>query len=207
LHGEHGVSRVIARPFDGEPGNFYRTAERHDFSLHPPAGTGLDILSDSGHDVIAIGKINDLFDGAGITQTRPTKSNADGIDTLIDVLGKPFDGLAYINLVDFDMLWGHRNDPRGFAGGLEYFDSRLPEILAMFGDRDLFLISADHGCDPTTTSTDHSREYVPILAGIYPFERGANLGVRGSFADLGATVLGYFRLRQPYGKSFLEELR
>jgi phosphopentomutase len=159
-------------------------------------------------DVISIGKINDLFDGAGITETHPTKSNANGIDTLIDVLGKPFNGLAYINLVDFDMLWGHRNDPRGFAGGLEYFDSRFNEIVSMLSPGDLFIISADHGCDPTTISTDHSREYVPILAGIAGFERkiGRNIGTRDSFADLGATVLDFFGHSQPNGKSFLKEL-
>ncbi len=206
MRGEHGVSRVIARPFDGEPGSFYRTEERHDFSLHPTEKTGLDILSESGRDVIAIGKINDLFDGAGVTKTIPTKSNANGIDTLIDVLSRPFDGLAYINLVDFDMLWGHRNDPKGFAGGLEYFDSRLPEILEKLWPGNLFIISADHGCDPTTPSTDHSREYVPILAGIHPFDGGNGLGVRTSFADLGATVLDFFGLTQPTGKSFLKEI-
>jgi phosphopentomutase len=207
MQGEHGVSRVIARPFDGAPGEFYRTEERHDFSLAPPAPTGLDFLRDARHDVIGIGKISDLFVGSGVTKALPTKTNEDGINTLIDVLGSVFNGLAYINLVDFDMLWGHRNDFKGFADGLVYFDKRLREIKARLRDGDLFMISADHGCDPTTPSTDHSREYVPILAGIYPFKKpGRPLGIRKTFADIGATVLDHFRLRQPVGESFLSEL-
>ena len=208
MTGEHGVSRVIARPFDGAPGQFYRTEERHDFSLAPPSKTGLDILKDAGCDVIGIGKIYDLFAGSGITQTHPSKSNADGIDKLIEVLSSNFNGLVYINLVDFDMLWGHRNDHIGFAKGLRFFDSRLDRITGKLRDGDLFIISADHGCDPTTPSTDHSREYVPILAGIYPFnKRGALLGTRQSFADIGATVLELFGLTQPVGESFLQELK
>lgn len=209
LTGEHGVSRVIARPFDGEPGNFFRTPERHDFSLKPTEKSGLDILKENGLDVISIGKIIDLFANVGITASHPTKSNADGIDTLIKILDTKFNGLVYINLVDFDMLWGHRNDYRGFAGGLEYFDSKLDEILTKFWPGDLFIISADHGCDPTTSSTDHSREYVLLLAGIAGFDgkTGENLGIRKTFADLGATVLDYFGLRQATGESFLGSLQ
>ena len=209
LIGEHGVSRVIARPFDGEPGNFFRTAERHDFSLVPTGRTGLDILKGAGFDVISIGKINDLFAGVGLTASHTTKSNADGVDKLVDILGTSFNGLVYINLVDFDMLWGHRNDFRGFAGGLEYFDSKLGQIISKFNSGDLFIISADHGCDPTTPSTDHSREYVLLLAGLAKFDGkiGKNLGIRGSFADLGATVLDFFGLKQPEGESFLRELQ
>jgi phosphopentomutase len=209
MTGEHGVSRIIARPFDGEPDKFYRTEERHDFSLVPPTDSGLDILSRAGHKVISIGKINDLFAGKGITESHPTKSNADGIDKLINMLGQSFDGLIYINLVDFDMLWGHRNDVRGFADGLIYFDKKLPEILAKLSKGDLFIISADHGCDPTTPSTDHSREYVPILASLSNFDSisGESLGIRKSFADLGATVLNFFGLRQPIGESFLGDLK
>jgi len=208
MTGEHGVSRVIARPFDGEPGEFYRTEERHDFSLTPPSKTGLDILRDAGREVISIGKINDLFAGSGITQSHPTKSNADGIDKLIEILSSDFDGLIYINLVDFDMLWGHRNDYNGFAEGLRYFDSRLSEIMNKLRAGDLFIISADHGCDPTTPSTDHSREYIPILAGLLPFNRpGVSLETRKSFADIGATVLDFFNLKQPIGESFLQSLR
>jgi phosphopentomutase len=208
MTGEHGVSRIIARPFDGQPGSFFRTAERHDFSLPPFEKTGLDMLSAAGFEVIGVGKISDLFAGSGITRSFPTKSNADGIERLLDVLGEDFSGLVYINLVDFDMLWGHRNDYGGFAGGLEFFDSRLQEILALIRDGELFAITADHGCDPTTPSTDHSREYVPILAGIAPFagKPGGNLGIRNTFADLGATVLEFFGLQQPRGESFLREL-
>jgi phosphopentomutase len=209
MTGENNVSRIIARPFDGDPGSFYRTAERHDFSLAPTGTTGLDILSKAGYDVISIGKIIDLFDGSGITESHPTKSNADGVDTLVKILGRKYNGLVYINLVDFDMLWGHRNDFRGFAGGLEYFDKRLPEITAKLSAGDLFIISADHGCDPTTESTDHSREYVPILAGLSDFavRRGKSLGTRKTFADLGATVLDFFELHQPMGTSFLGDLK
>ncbi len=209
LSGEHGVSRVIARPFDGLPGEFYRTDERHDFSLTPTTETGLNILSGAGFEVISIGKINDLFNGYGVTESSPTKSNADGIDTLVEAMESRFNGLVYINLVDFDMLWGHRNDIKGFAAGLEYFDSRLNEILSKLIPGDLFMISADHGCDPTTPSTDHSREYVPILARIAASDKhqSSNLGIRESFADLGATVLDYFSLKQPTGKSFLGDLK
>jgi phosphopentomutase len=207
MTGDHGVSRVIARPFDGVPGEFYRTEERHDFSLAPSTKTGLDILRESGRDVIGIGKIADLFAGQGITRSIPTKNNADGIDRLIEVLSSDFNGLVYINLVDFDMLWGHRNDYMGFADGLRYFDSRLEEIIRQLRDSDLFIISADHGCDPTTPSTDHSREYIPILAGIYPFnQQGSPLGTRRSFADIGATVLKFHGLVQPSGNSFLRDL-
>jgi phosphopentomutase len=208
MSGEHGVSRIIARPFDGQPGSFFRTAERHDFSLPPFEKTGLDILSAADFDVIGVGKINDLFAGSGITRSFPTESNADGIERLMNALREDFSGLVYVNLVDFDMLWGHRNDYRGFAGGLEFFDSRLEDILGLFRDGEFFVITADHGCDPTTPSTDHSREYVPILAGIAPFGQkpGVNLGIRSAFADLGATVLDFFNLKQPRGVSFLKEL-
>ncbi len=209
MTGEHGVSRIIARPFDGEPGHFFRTDERHDFSLAPTQTTGLDILAKAGKSVISIGKINDLFAGSGITETHPTKSNADGVDKLIEILGRRFEGIVYINLVDFDMLWGHRNDVRGFADGLKYFDTRLPEITAKLTRGDLFVISADHGCDPTTPSTDHSREYVPILASLSDFQsaKGTALGTRTTFADLGATVLDFFGLKQPAGTTFLGDLK
>ncbi len=207
LVGEHNVARVIARPFDGVPGNYVRTVDRHDYSIEPPEISGLNLLLKNGFDVISIGKINDLFAGSGITESHPTKSNAQGVDTLIEVMGRDFNGLAFINLVDFDMLWGHRNDYKGFAGGLEYFDTRVREILDTFNNGDLLIITADHGCDPTTPSTDHSREYVPVLAGIAPFGNGAkNLGIRSTFADLGATVLESFGLKHPVGKSFLGDI-
>lgn len=208
LTGEHNISRVIARPFEGVPGNFTRTADRHDFSIKPSHKSGLDIIAENGMDVISVGKIIDLFAGSGITRSFPTKSNSEGIDKLIEVLKSDFNGLVYANLVDFDMLWGHRNDYIGFAKGLEYFDGRLEDITANLRKGDLFLISADHGCDPTTASTDHSREYVPLLAGIYPFDKtGKNLGTRTSFADLGATVLEYLGLTLPSGNSFLGDIK
>ena len=209
MTGEHGVSRIIARPFDGESGAFYRTEERHDFSLEPTSKTGLDILREAGKDVISIGKISDLFAGEGITESNPTKSNANGIDVLIEILTRDIDGLVYINLVDFDMLWGHRNDYTSFAGGLEYFDSRFPEIWSRLRAGDLFIISADHGCDPTTPSTDHSREYIPILTTIVGEmgNTGVNLGIRKTFSDIGATVLDLFGLRQPVGDSFLKVIK
>jgi phosphopentomutase len=207
LTGEHNISRVIARPFVGQPGNFTRTSNRHDYSLEPPTDTGLNIIKKNDFDVISIGKIFDLFAGSGITKSIPTVSNEDGIEKLIDTLSREFNGLTYINLVDFDMLWGHRNDYKGFAGGLEFFDSKLNLILDSLIDGDLFLISADHGCDPTTPSTDHSREFVPVLAGIAPFQNpGSDLKIRDSFADLGATVLEYLNLDQRTGKSFLRSL-
>jgi phosphopentomutase len=169
--------------------------------------TGLDALKSKGLDVIGIGKIADLFAGSGITKSHPTKSNAYGVDMLLEVLSSQFDGLVYINLVDFDMLWGHRNDIEGFAEGLRYFDGRIGQIIGKLSDGELFIVSADHGCDPTTPSTDHSREYVPVLAGIHPFTtEGNSLGTRRTFADIGATTLEYFGLKQSTGESFLRRL-
>jgi len=193
LTGEHAVSRVIARPFIGRPGEFVRTPDRKDFSLTPPGDTILDKLKSSGYEVVTIGKVDYLFAGKGISRTIHTRSNADGIDNMIKVLDEDFTGLIFINLVDFDMLWGHRNNVKDFAGGLEYFDERLPEIIAKLKDDDLLLITADHGCDPTTPSTDHSREYVPILAYSKSFSgSGGDLGVRKSFADVASTIAELF---------------
>jgi phosphopentomutase len=210
LQGEHGVSRVIARPFAGKPGEFYRTPDRKDFSLPPTGPTVLDLLSESSHDVITVGKVDDLFAGRGVTKSQHTKSNQEGIERIIDFLKTEFHGLLFANLVDFDMIWGHRNDAAGFAGGLEYFDSRLPEILAVLRKDDLFIITADHGCDPTTTSTDHSREYTPLLAYSPGFQSlsGKNLGIRRTFADIGATISEIFGLTGLMaGDSFLKELK
>lgn len=209
LTGEHGVSRVIARPFIGESGNFMRTADRKDFSLEPPEATVLDKLKESGSNVITIGKVDYLFAGRGITHTNHTKSNAHGIEVTIEKLsGEDFRGLLFINLVDFDMLWGHRNNVEDFAGGLEYFDSKLPEIVAALRDDDLLIITADHGCDPTTPSTDHSREYVPLLVYSKSFNAAGNdLGVRSSFADIAATIAGIFGINDiKNGTSFAKEL-
>jgi phosphopentomutase len=209
LQGEHGVSRVIARPFAGEPGNFWRTPDRKDFSLPPAGPTVLDMLSESGHDVITVGKVDDLFAGRGVTKSMHTKSNGEGIEQIIEFLKSGFRGLLFANLVDFDMVWGHRNDVKGFAGGLEYFDTKFPEIIAAMRDDDLLIITADHGCDPTTPSTDHSREYVLLLAYSPGFTKaGRNLGTRQTFADIGATINEIFGLSGlKAGESFLKELK
>jgi phosphopentomutase len=167
------------------------------------------MLSDSKHDVITVGKVDDLFAGRGVTQAKHTKSNAEGIERIIEYLIGDFHGLLFANLVDFDMVWGHRNDVNGFAGGLEYFDNKLPDILATLKDNDLLIISADHGCDPTTPSTDHSREYVPLLAYSPSFKSaGQNLGTRHTFADIGATISEIFGLTGlKAGLSFLKDLQ
>lgn len=195
LVGEHAVARVIARPFVGESGAYERTPNRRDFSLEPFAPTALDAMRAHGVEVTAIGKIRDLFAGVGIDRHVGSKNNMQGVDRLLDWLAEPAakPACALLNLVDFDMLWGHRLDPAGFQGGLEAFDARLPEILDALGEDDLLLITADHGNDPTGTSTDHSREYVPLLV-VVPGRPGAPLGVREVFADAGATLLDWLGL-------------
>jgi phosphopentomutase len=208
LTGEHAVSRVIARPFVGKPGEFKRTPDRKDFSLAPPEETLLDKLKAAGYDVITAGKVDDLFAGKGMTQSYHTKSNAEGIETIVKLLSIKFNGLLFTNLVDFDMLWGHRNNVEAFAEGLEFFDSKFPSIISEIGDGDLLLVTADHGCDPTTPSTDHSREYVPILA-YSPSMKGPgrSLGVRNSFADVASTIAELFYVEKfDSGESFAGEL-
>jgi phosphopentomutase len=194
LSGEHGVGRVIARPFSGPSGAYQRTADRHDYSLAPPGTTMLDVLCGAGLDVIGVGKIHDIFAGRGLTEYAYTHGNAEGIAKTIELLNRDFTGLCFVNLVDYDMLYGHRNDIDGYAKALTYFDERAPELLAGLRAGDLLMITADHGCDPGyTQSTDHSREYVPLLA--YGPGRGqGNLGTRASFADIAATVLAWFGL-------------
>ena len=191
LVGKHGVGRVIARPFVGEPGNFTRTSRRHDYSLLPPANTMLDVLKDAGKTVIGVGKIKDIFAGQGLTSYVYTTGNTDGINKTLDYLKEDFEGLCFINLVDFDMLYGHRNDIEGYANALAEFDKALPEIMSLMKEEDILMITADHGCDPGyTISTDHSREYTPFImygASVEP----ENLGTRETFADIGATVLKY----------------
>ncbi|MBW7573801.1 phosphopentomutase [Caproiciproducens faecalis] len=195
LVGEHGVGRVIARPFVGTYPDYTRTTNRHDFSLLPPKTTMLDQLKEGGHDVIAVGKINDIFAGKGITRFMRTKGNEEGIERTIELTKEEFDGLCFINLVDFDMLYGHRNDVDGYAKGLTYFDEKLPEILAGLREDDLLMITADHGCDPITPSTDHSREYTPwVICGKH-VKAGANLGTLPTFADIAATILDYFGVK------------
>ncbi|MDD2967955.1 MAG: phosphopentomutase [Lachnospiraceae bacterium] len=189
LKGEHGVGRVIARPFTGESGNYSRTSNRHDYSLLPPGKTMMDYLKEKGKDVIAVGKIKDIFSGQGITEFTYTKGNEEGIEKTLSYLDQDFEGLCFINLVDFDMLYGHRNDVDGYAKALTYFDQKLPEILDKLQDEDVLMITADHGCDPGyTISTDHSREYTPFLMYGKNIEP-ANLGTRTTFADIAATVL------------------
>ncbi|MBE6658199.1 MAG: phosphopentomutase [Ruminococcaceae bacterium] len=187
LQGEHGVARVIARPFAGEPGSFYRTANRRDFSLEPPSDTMLDVLCRDGQDVIAVGKISDIFLGRGITQTVLTHSNTEGMAAADLLVGKNFRGVCFINLVDFDQLWGHRNDVAGYAGGFADFDQWLSRFTDKLGDDDTLIITADHGCDPGSPSTDHTREYTPLL--VYGKKiKAVPLGTRSTFADIGKTV-------------------
>ncbi|MDE7176644.1 MAG: phosphopentomutase [Lachnospiraceae bacterium] len=205
LQGEHGVGRVIARPFTGPcGGHFTRTPRRHDYSLLPPGTTMLDQLKYAGKSVISVGKIKDIFAGKGITEAVYTKGNEEGIEQTLRYLEKDFEGLCFVNLVDYDMLYGHRNDVDGYAKALTYFDGRLPEIMGRLREEDILMITADHGCDPGyTISTDHSREYTPFLMygkNVIP----GNLGTRETFADIGATVLDYFGIEPAFsGTSML----
>ncbi len=206
LKGAHGVGRVIARPFRGTFPNFVRTEHRHDFSLKPPHNTMLDVLRQKGLDTLAIGKIYDIFAGCGITEHFPTASNEEGMRTLDTLLTRGFHGLTFCNLVDFDMIYGHRNDAVGYAAALQTFDRWLSDFLPKLGKEDLLIVTADHGCDPQTPSTDHSREYVPCLvyqAGI----AGKNLGTRNTFSDVAATVLHHLDLPSPFShaKSLLTD--
>lgn len=195
LVGEHGVGRVIARPFIGTSGNYTRTSNRHDFSLEPPKVTMLDQLKANGYDTFGVGKINDIFAGKGITEFVRTINNEDGINKTLDYMDREFEGVCFINLVDYDMLYGHRNDVDGYAKALSYFDKRLPEITAKMKSEDILMITADHGCDPSTASTDHSREYTPLIIYGNPVKAGQNFGTRTTFADIGATILEYFKLK------------
>ncbi len=205
LVGEHGVGRVIARPFEGEPGNFSRTVRRHDFSLEPPGTTMLDQLAAHGKEVLGVGKIYDIFAGKSVTDSMRTSGNADGIDKTLAFMERDFEGLCFVNLVDFDMLYGHRNDVDGYAKALTYFDERLPEILNKLKEEDILMITADHGCDPSTPSTDHSREYTPLVIYGNSIPAGLNLGTRPTFADIGATVLSYFGIGSEIdGESLVE---
>ena len=203
----HGVARVIARPFAGDPGRFYRTPHRRDFSQPPPVPTVLDALTVSGRRVVTIGKISDLFAGRGITSSIRTKSNQDGMQTTIRENQKGDWALIFTNLVDFDTMWGHRNDARAYALGLEEFDSCLIELLPVLDAKTLLVITSDHGNDPTTPSTDHSRENVPLLVYCRGLKKGIDLGVRRTFADVGKTIAENFELDIDVpGESFLELL-
>ncbi len=206
LIGEHAVGRVIARPFDGPPGSFVRRPERRDFSLPPPGPTVLDHLVDAAVPVLTVGKIRDIFDGHGITEGRYSDSNDHGVDLTIEYLARPEPAFVFTNLVDFDSKYGHRNDAPGYAAAMEAFDRRLPDVVAAL-DGGVLFITGDHGCDPTTPSTDHSRERTPLLAaglrdGPY------RIGTRGTFADLGQTVADLLGVAAPtsLGSSFAADL-
>lgn len=208
MTGEHGVGRIIARPFAGEY-PFVRTSRRHDYSLPAPEKTALDCLSEAGFSVIGVGKISDIFAGRGITESHPTRDNAHGMTVMREQMLRDFEGLCFVNFVDFDMKYGHRNDVDGYAKAMTELDVFLKEALALLCEDDLLIITADHGCDPATPSTDHSREYTPLLVCGKTAVAGKNLGTRASFSDIGATVLDYFDLPiyQIKGKSFLKDVR
>ena len=207
LCGEHGVGRVIARPFVGTYPDYTRTPNRHDYSLQPPGDTVLDAIKAAGLDCIGVGKINDIFAGRGITEFVRTKSNADGMEKTFGYARKDFHGLCFVNLVDFDMVYGHRNDVEGYAGALTQFDRQLGQLLPMLREDDLLIITADHGCDPSTPSTDHSREHVPMVAWSKGIKAGANLGTRDTYAHIAATVADYLGVKGNFsGSSFLPDI-
>lgn len=200
----HAVGRVIARPYVGQPGQFERTSNRRDYALKPPEPTVLDALEAGGWDCIAIGKINDIFSGEGITKAQSTKNNAEGMNATIQMMRQAFRGLCFTNLVDFDSKYGHRRDPVGYASALKAFDESLPELMEVMTEKDLLLITADHGNDPTHAGTDHTREYVPLIAWHPAVNQGHSLGVRATFADVGATIADNFGVAPtPNGSSFL----
>ncbi|MET3289597.1 UNVERIFIED_CONTAM: phosphopentomutase [Brevibacillus sp. OAP136] len=207
LRDEFAVTRVIARPFIGKPGAFERTSNRHDYSVKPFAPTVMNRLADAGLASIAIGKISDIYAEEGITRSIRTKDNMDGVNQLIGTMKESFTGLSFVNLVDFDAKYGHRRDPEGYGHALMEFDDRISELLDNLQEHDLLIITADHGNDPVHHGTDHTREYVPLLAYHRHIEAGHNLGIRGTFADIGATVAENFGVTAPViGKSFLSEL-
>ncbi len=206
LKGSHEVGRVIARPFAGVSGSFYRTKNRRDFSLLPPGPTILTHILKAGMEVVGVGKIEDIFAGQGLSRSLHTKSNEEGLVTTLSLMAEEFQGLIFTNLVDFDMLYGHRNDVAGYAAALEQVDLKIPSLLEALQPDDVLIITADHGCDPTTESTDHSREYIPVLITGAIIKRGVNLGVIDSFSDIGATILDLLGLVEDglfnRGKSF-----
>lgn len=208
LEDPYMLGRIIARPFVGEVGQFKRTANRHDYALKPFGRTTMNELKDAGFDVIALGKISDIYDGEGITEGIRTVSNMDGMDKLVATMDKSFNGLSFVNLVDFDAVYGHRRDPKGYGQALEEYDVRLPEVFDKMTDDDLLIITADHGNDPTYKGTDHTREYVPLLIYSPRFAEGKELPLRKTFADIGATVAENFGVTKPeYGTSFLNDLK
>lgn len=206
LSGKHAVGRVIARPFTGEYPDYKRTANRHDYSLEPST-TMMDQLKEHGFDTLAVGKIYDIFAGKGITDTVRTHDNAEGIERLIERTKQDFEGLCFVNLVDTDMIYGHRNDIDGYAKALTYFDEQLPKVLEGLKEEDIFIVTADHGCDPGTPSTDHSREHIPLVIYGPRIKQNNNLGTKSTFADIAATVLDYFGVESKVaGTSLLPEI-
>lgn len=200
------IGRIIARPYVGEPGDFTRTSERHDYALNPFGETVLDSLKDNDKDVIAVGKIIDIFNGQGITDYVRTESNDDGVTQLLNVMDRDFNGLSFTNLVDFDAKFGHRRDPEGYGQALEEFDSRLPEIVEKLNSDDLLIITADHGNDPTHHGTDHTREFVPLLVYSKSLEKPKELK-QGYYSDIAATIADNFEVNSPEnGSSFLNDL-
>jgi phosphopentomutase len=207
LDGEHRVGRVIARPFLGSnAGHFKRTENRHDYAVAPPKQNLLPLLKDADLDVVCVGKIASIYDSVGVTEDLTAKNNDQTIDQTIHALKADSRGLIFSNLVDFDMLYGHRRDTEGYARALEHFDSRLPEIFAAMHDDDLLILTADHGNDPTRSGSDHTREYVPLLVYGRSAKFGVDLGTRGSLADIGQTAASNFGVHLAAGESFLDEI-
>lgn len=207
LVGDKIVGRVIARPFIGEKGNYTRTSNRKDYALDPFGKTMLDYIKEDGQNVMAVGKIEDIFNKKGITEAIHIKNNMDGVDKTLEFMKTDKKGIIFTNLVDFDMLYGHRNDVKGYASAIEKFDTRVPEILELLGEDDILIITADHGCDPTTASTDHSREYIPLLVYLRNNKIGTNLGTRSSFTDIGKTVLEILKIKNNLpGVSFYNQI-
>lgn len=202
------VGRIITRPFIGKPGAFERTSNRHDYALKPFGRTVMNELKDASIDVVALGKISDIFDGEGVTESIRTDDNNDGMEKFIQSMDKDFHGLNFLNLVDFDAKYGHRRDPQGYGQALETFDARLPEVLNKLREDDLLIVTADHGNDPVHHGTDHTREYVPLLVHHKAIQTGKQLPIRQTFADIGATVADNFGVKMPnYGESFLKEIK
>lgn len=201
------IGRIIARPYVGEPGNFTRTSNRHDYALKPFGKTVMNELKEASYDVIALGKINDIYDGEGVTQAIRTKNNMDGMDKLIEIVQQDFNGLSFLNLVDFDAQFGHRRDKPGYAQAIKDFDNRLPELISKLKEDDLVIITADHGNDPTAEGTDHTREYIPVLMFSPKITEYHELAQDDTFSSIGATIADNFDVSLPkYGRSYLTEL-
>lgn len=207
LQGDWTVGRVIARPFIGEANNFVRTSNRHDYALDPFNKTMLQYIEENDMQVMCVGKINDIYNGIGVTDTVKIKNNMDGVDKTLEFMDKGKNGLLFVNYVDFDMLYGHRNDSLGYKNALEEVDGRLPEILNKLREDDILIITADHGCDPTTESTNHSREYIPLLITGKNIKEDNNIGIRNQFSDIAKTTLEYLGIENDiYGESFLQDI-